>query len=1128
MTTKPTIAFLDAATIIEVARSHDLRDHDLRDLRAARFIDAATIMEEEPRPETAEAPAATPSPSQRFPRAATAATIQERLDDESALLRRLENDPSDHVAADQLEALYNRRGDHDEVVALLVDRAEAGESAEQRVDFLVRAAHVYRIELADLEAARVVLVTALGIAPGDLRIHDELDAVVCASGDFGAARAAYADAALAIEKDDQALAGELWLRVASLHIMERGAPHAVSAALARIEALAGERAEPILGLCERLAGDLVTLDALVALYRRLGDLPGVTRVLSLSIDHASDPQDRARRHHTIAELAGERGDDLEGEWHLAEAVRLAPGRANSRAMLADLYRRRGEPRRAARVLEDARLVAQNPVDRANLACQAAQIYAHELGESTRAADLYEVVIASDPERAEAAVPLAERYWQRGCYAELEPIIEVLARRAVEGESDHEISEVCYRAGKTALELGKLERALEYLRLSLESAPYRLEALRARASAAAALGRHEEAYDALAAALEVEERGGASDIDLAETVTELGGLAEKSGDSDAALALYRAALGRVPGHPGALSAACAILQGDPDGAAELLWASAERAEGDARVRSLRALAALHAHRLDDPERAIDLYREALALAPTDRATLTALVELYTAAETWREAVDVLVTLADLEPTGLRSGRYFQIAAQLARGRLSDEETATLFARALDCFFGVGEPPAGHRAMCMRAFTDLEALLGGRRAFKALERAYRIMIKRLAPGAPELADLWSRLGKLYREELGQPAAAIQSYEVAVALDDDRVTRHRVLIDLYEGFAPDQIDKLVERRQRLLRAEPMSAEQYRALATLHRRAGRRDEAFLALRALAALGAATRDEERRLLRLEADRPTWPRAPLLPEHHAHLRHADEDPRITGILALVTDAIGAELAVAPRRLRLRDDPSPTWQPVRDLYRGVAALIGIAPAPPLYICPELDTEVVFANLKGPGGTATRTVAIGLRMAGASRGEAVHTLVRLLSHARPAFFLRLLLAEPGALDDAFDAALMIGGYRGQLSPGPHAQRFAAAIERSLPASFREQLAELVQAIDEPRHDLSVERWGQAVDATCRLTALLVTGDLPTSIAALGREPPHAARRPHADRLADLLVHSCSDEQASLRAAIGLAIA
>jgi hypothetical protein len=162
-----------------------------------------------------------------------------------------------------------------------------------------------------------------------------------------------------------------------------------------------------------------------------------------------------------------------------------------------------------------------------------------------------------------------------------------------------------------------------------------------------------------------------------------------------------------------------------------------------------------------------------------------------------------------------------------------------------------------------------------------------------------------------------------------------------------------------------------------------------------------------------------------------------------------------------------------------------------------------------------------------MAGASRAEAAHSLARVLSHARPAFFLRLLLSEPGALDDAFDAALMIGGYRGHLTPTANAHRFAAAIDRALPQSFRDQLAALVQTLDEPRHELSVERWGQAVDATCRMTALLITGELTTAIGALGREPPHAARRPHADRLADLLVHSCSDDHAALRAAIGLAI-
>src|SRR5690606_5479982 len=484
-----------------------------------------------------------------------------------------------------------------------------------------------------------------------------------------------------------------------------------------------------------------------------------------------------------------------------------------------------------------------------------------------------------------------------------------------------------------------------------------------------------------------------------------------------------------------------------------------------------------------------------------------------------------TLAELEPAGLRRGRYLQIAAQLARGRLRDDETATLFARALDCYFGDGQPPEAQRDLCMRAFSDLEALLRDRRAFKALERAYRTMIKRLPQGAPELPELWSRLGSLYREELDQPAAAIQSYEIAAALDADRATRHRVLIDLYEGFAPDELDKLIERRRRLLAAEPLDPEHYRALYTLHRRAKRRDRAFLALRALVALGAASPDEQERVARLEAARPLWPRGPLSSDQHARIRHADEDVRVTAILAATAEAIAADLAVPPRKVKLRDDPSPGWHPLRELHHAAAHIIGVAP-PPLMVCPELDAEVLLANLT-VNGRATLSIAVGGRMAGITRAQALHAMARTIAHVRPAYFLRLLLAEPGALDAALDAGLMVGGYRGHLAPGPAAHQFAAALDRRISPAFRSHLGKLVRAIDEPREQLSVERWALAVDATCRRLALLVGGDLTAAIAALGREPSHGVRRSSQERLADLLVHSCSDEHARVRAELGLAV-
>lgn len=1088
---------------------------------------AATIA-----PPPVEPPPPVERPSERSrKRFVDVSTVQQRLNDESALLRRVERDPNDPVAAEHLEALYLRRGDHEGLVALLLDRAAASDDDDQRAGLLVRASRIYRTELNDLDSARVILVTALGAAPGDARVHEELDAVVCASGDFAAARAAYADAALA-SAGDRELAGELWLRVASLHIMERGGAAAICAAFARVEAASPERVAAIVGLCERLAGELVVLDAIIALHRRLGDRAAESRVLSLSIDHATEPVDRARRHHAIAELAMRRKDDLEAEWHLAEALRLAPARTQTRVALADLYRRRGEPRRAARVLEEARHASPNAIDRANLACQAADIYANELGERTRALDLYHVVLASDPDRADAAAPLAERYWQRGMFAELEPLIEQLVRRASSSTSatSDQVAELTYRAGKTALELGKHERALGYLRTALARAPRRPDVLRATAAAASALGRTDEAYQALTTALDLEERAGGpggDSPDRIDTLAELAALADLRGDPHRAMQLYRDALGRAPAHPRALSGACELLcdRGDAHGAADLLRAAVDASVGIDRARVLRDLAALHANDLEDPERAMRLYQEVLALSPTDRATLTALVELYTAAELWREAVEALTSLAELEQVGFRRGRYFQIAAQVARGRLGDDATAALYNQALDGFFADGEPPEDHLATCLRAFDDLDSYLRARGAYRPLERSYRMMIRRLGAGAPELGELWARLGDLYRDNLGEPAAAIQAHEVAASLDGDRATRHRILIDLYEGFAPDEIDKLIERRQRLVRHEPLVAEHYRALSNLYRQTDRRDHAYLALRAVASLGAATAGERAELAQLDTERPAWARRALGPEHHARARHHEEDLRITSVLAIVAEAIAAELAAPPKRLRLVDDPSPGWQPLRELHRGVSVLVG-APPPPLFVCPELDTELVFANVI-INGRATLALAAGGRMARADKPQALHNLARTLAHVRPAYFLRLLLCEPGALDAALDAALVVGGFRGRTTGNGAAHHFAQAIDRRLAPASRAHLSSIVGAIDDTRQSMNVQRWGESVDATCRRVALLIGGDLATAIAALGREMPHAARRPLQERLADLLVYSISHEHAALRADLGLAL-
>src|SRR5690606_8642119 len=96
-----------------------------------------------------------------------------------------------------------------------------------------------------------------------------------------------------------------------------------------------------------------------------------------------------------------------------------------------------------------------------------------------------------------------------------------------------------------------------------------------------------------------------------------------------------------------------------------------------------------------------------------------------------------------------------------------------------------------------------------------------------------------------------------------------------------------------------------------------------------------------------------------------------------------------DLAAAPRRLGLRDDTSQTWQPLRDLHDAIARIIGV-PAPLFHVCPELDVELVFANL-AIDGRPTLALAAGRRLLGASRPHIIHALARALAFARPAYSL-----------------------------------------------------------------------------------------------------------------------------------------
>jgi hypothetical protein len=247
-------------------------------------------------------------------------------------------------------------------------------------------------------------------------------------------------------------------------------------------------------------------------------------------------------------------------------------------------------------------------------------------------------------------------------------------------------------------------------------------------------------------------------------------------------------------------------------------------------------------------------------------------------------------------------------------------------------------------------------------------------------------------------------------------------------------------------------------------------------------------------------------------------------------MALALGPVAMGLAVPPRRLRLREDRSSGHDRLRQLFANVSAVLGIE-TPPLHVAPSLEIDIALANVV-KGGVLTPSWVVGRCMwQGRSNVQIVQTMARALSYARPSAFLRLVLGGTGGCAQVLVAARGAVARRRTtcgVTPHPVIARLHDPIVRaaSRPA-WMERLRAVVHQLDASDEPLDVERWGRAVDATARRVGLLLGDELEVSTEDLGREPMFAQRAPRHTRVADLLVHSVSDQHFALRGELGLAV-
>jgi tetratricopeptide (TPR) repeat protein len=991
--------------------------------------------------------------------------------------RVLAHDPGSPEALAGLEGLYRQAGRWGDLARILHEREERATDASLRRKLRTERIELLLSRLHDGPAAVEALEAAVSDDPDDRVALRSLEALY-REQHREQERLGTLERLLPLAESDEERIGLLRRLAAG----QRGQPGGGVASLERAFAL-GDRHED-------------TLESLSRAYEQRGDWRACAEVL----DRWSELGPAEARAQLLARAGklhlDKLNDSAAGEERYARALELDPRNPAVLSALAHLSRDRGDFFRAAKFLVESEEGTRNPLEKARLLHEAAVLYQDELDDEAKATLLYARALAADPGHAAAAGRLAPLYEKARSWEALEPVLDMLARRA-EGRDD-EVADLHRRLGECARHLGKSDKALKSFEAALSLAPESLPVLRDLADLQLERQAWAEArahYDSVRrlgeAALSIDER-----VDL---LTKLGRCELHLDEFESARRRFEEALALDPPQRGSAP---------PEG----------------KLRLLEELGDLCFERLQQAEDAIGYYQKALALAPTRRQLLHKLLGLYTEQKTWPGALAMLSKLAEVETAPALRAKFHYAAAVIQRDEVHDPAlTVELLNKALD-----DDPDM------TKAFEAIERLHTEAQDWKSLARAYRRMIKRLPEkGLTELrARLWNGLGVVSLRYLGDREAAVLALEVASSLERENLARHELLADLYVEVGKPAIDKAIAEHQFIISRRPERVESYQALAALLQQKQAYDQLWCVAGALVHLGHADH-----YLHSFWERHRMAEVPVAVSKMGHeqwrrIVHPREDQLIGGLFALTGPALAMTTAqkhqsVGIKRSERIDLTSQKWPPAEAL-RYLSSSMEI-PLPDVYMRESDPQTVAIYNLRDRDRPTPALVLGQGFLQWSSMWEVVFDLAKRMAFLRPERFARFALVTPVALDIAVRAALALGGV--PVGHGPHngeVERTRSKLAELVEAPLAAELSVAAKRFLEARGEvIDIPAWIAAADLTAARAAFVLSSDLPSAVRVLGAEPAGLTPLPLADRIKDLVAYSVSEDYFAVRQALGLQV-
>lgn len=748
----------------------------------------------------------------------------------SAYERILEANPADDFAFGQLEVLHSAAGRWEELIDMYVVRVEESEDIDQSVLLLGKVAKVNEEHLDDLEQAYDALSVAWSLDYGHRPTMEELERVTAATNKWNELLTVANESLREAEDDETKI--QLCLCCARWYGQHLGHPEyaipyyeqiraldptnvaamrsmaelyettqqwdALSQTLGQIVQLSNDadvQAETYVQMGALAAGPLSTpeqagmyyrkalevapenitaLEALEGIFRQEQNWAEVAEMLSRKA--AASAEDGERLVDTKLSLA-EVYETHTGDADKAIATYLEVRAADEFNMpalrgLERLYRAGERWQELLEVLQTQYGIVSTEKDRITLLSQMAVMWEDQFVKPEHAAAQLEAILEIDPMHGEALTSLARLYRQM---QQWEKLIDTFERHVSATPDRAEKIRVFKAMGETyAKDLDDADRAVDsYLNvLSIEEND--IEALDALTRIYDKRGDHASALEMMEQLVK-QVQDPAHQVDLLYRMGRI--FDQELGDRMSALEKYQTALDLEPGHVETLAAMRKIQLDDGDwlAAAKLLEQEAANQTSPRLVAErLVELGNLYQERLDEPEKAVEVFEAALKQDEDNEDAAMPLVDVYTRQERHDAAFPLLSMLVK------RSGK--REPHEQHRLAFSLGEAATKLGQhkdAIKAFAKAYEIDTG----------DLPTLIGLANAYfadaqwgEAFKYFQMLLVHhRDSLGGDETVDIFYRLGVVKREQ-GERRKALNMFDKALEEDGYHRPTLEAVVDLY----------------------------------------------------------------------------------------------------------------------------------------------------------------------------------------------------------------------------------------------------------------------------------------------------------------------------------------------------------